>query len=202
MSLGVLLALALSTGLARTVYADAPYPHYGTRVVDGDTSDWNLAVDVFANMYRAGNVTKPLESKAYLRYDCNTNTLFVLVLAEPGVVGYHNDPEGSDVTSWIAIDTQSNKVVNEQAENDGGAPDFMWVGEGFDGDLSHMLGYETSFTIIPGNYNIITHMQVLDELGQQTSATLGFPGTGPDLILSCAVPVDNSTWGRVKTLYR
>jgi hypothetical protein len=200
--MGVLAAAMAYVITAGPAIAGAPYPHYGKRVIDGTISDWNLDVDFYADMYRAGKTDKAVESKAYLRYDCNSNTLFVLVLGEPGVIGSHSDEVGGDVTSWVAINVQSNKVVNELAGNDGIPSDFAWVGEGFDGDLSHMLGFEASFSIMPGSYNILIHMQILDSLGQQTSATSGSPDSGPELELQCTVPVDVSTWGRVKSLYR
>ena len=86
----------------RHVLGVPPSPSYGIAVVDGEPGEWNLEADFFTNMYRAGNTNKPLESKAYLRYDCTSHTLFVLVLVEPGVAGIH-DPQGGSATSWVAI---------------------------------------------------------------------------------------------------
>ncbi len=51
--------------------------------VDGQYGDWVLEEDIFAPMYRAGNSAKDQLSTAYLRYDSNTSTVFVLVLETP-----------------------------------------------------------------------------------------------------------------------
>jgi len=47
--------------------------------------EWKLTEDFFAHMYRAGKPTKEVESELYLRYDCSTKTMYVLVLAVAGV---------------------------------------------------------------------------------------------------------------------
>jgi hypothetical protein len=177
-----MLSLAL-VWIAVPAAATPPAPIYGSAVVDGLYAEWNIPDDFFADMYRAGNPSHPLESKAYLRYDCTHHAMYVLVLDEPGVIGYH-DP--SAVTSWVAIDHQNNKVVNEDAGNDGVPPDFAWVGEGYDGNPLHNRGFEASFTIQPGTYHIIIHTDVWDG-GTQTSATMGFPGTGPLLVIDCTL---------------
>ncbi len=179
--------------------ATPPQPTYGTAVVDGDPGEWNLTADFFADMYRAGKASKPLESKLYLRYDCYTGTLFALILTEPGVVGYIDT---SAVTGWIAIDSQNNKLVNEAAGNDGVPPDFAWIDRGFDADSTHVHGYEASFHLPEGTYAIIGHVDVYDG-GAQTSATEGFPGDGADLEIDCgSVPTQPTTWSRMKQLYR
>ena len=78
-----IMTLGLIFGLVGNAFGLAPYPNYGTGiVVDGDPSDWDLTNDFFADMYEAGNPTKTLLSKSYLRYDCTSNTLYVLVLTE------------------------------------------------------------------------------------------------------------------------
>ena len=75
----------IASAMVGVAGAAAPNPTYGTAVVDGSTGEWNLGSDFFANMYRAGNPAKPLESTAYLRYDCTSGTVYVLVLSEPNV---------------------------------------------------------------------------------------------------------------------
>jgi len=194
------LATAIfATALAgRPAGATPPTPSSGTAVVDGNPGEWNLVADFFTNMYRAGNPTKPIESKAYLRYDCLTHTMFVLVLTVPNVPAYI---DSDAVTAWVAIDNQSNKVVNEISGNDGIPADFEWIGRNYDGNNQHALGYEASFPLAEGSYNIITHIDVEDGGGAQTSASPGFPGTGPPLIIACdPVPTVTSTWSGVKSL--
>lgn len=182
-----------------------PNPAFGTAVVDGQYGEWNLANDFFSNMYRAGDSTKALESKLYLRYDCVTNTMYALVLCEPGVPGYI---DLTATTGWIAIDRQNNKVVNENSSDDGIPPDFAWIDRGYDGNPQHMRGYEASFLILPGTYEIIAHIDVWDDgegapVAVQTSATPGFPKSGPDLvILDAPSAVLPTSLGALKAMYR
>ena len=94
----ILASAALLLLSAAPALADNYSPTlFSSAVVDGDSSEWNLAQDFFANMHRAGKADKPLESKLYLRYDCLTQTMYVLVLAVPGV------PVLVDGDAWVAI---------------------------------------------------------------------------------------------------
>ncbi|HEY2953972.1 MAG TPA: hypothetical protein VGK89_01840 [Candidatus Eisenbacteria bacterium] len=193
----VSLLLLVAAPVAR---ATPPNPSHGSANVDGLYGEWDLVNDFFSLMYRAGNPTKPVESKAYLRYDCTTQTMYVLVLMEPGHIGYI-DPLLQ--TAWVAINTQNNKVVTENSGDDGIPPDFQWVGQGFDSDPQHVQGYEASFPIAPGSYNIIFHIDVIDASGAQTSASPGFPGTGPAVIIDCSpTPTEHRSWGTLKLIYR
>lgn len=105
---GAVLAVAvLSVVITGAALAGPPYPRYGTRSVDGDIGDWNLTVDFYAQMYRAGDPDKPVESWLYLRYDCHTNTLYILMRGKPKVPILIDAAK----TAWVAIDVISNKVV-------------------------------------------------------------------------------------------
>lgn len=195
----VLVALVLGTATAMPATATPPQPTYGTANVDGNSGEWNLVNDFFSLMYRAGKDNKPVESKAYLRYDCSAGVMYVLVLMEPNSVGYI-DPLAQ--TAWVAINDQNNKVVTENSGDDGIPPDFQWIGQGYDGNPQHVRGYEASFAIAQGSYTIIFHVDIFDVNGQ-TSASPGFPGTGPALTIECpVVDTNNGTWGRLKSLYR
>lgn len=179
--------------------ANPPQPTYGTAKMDGTASEWDLTNDFFANMYRAGDSTKPLESKAYLRYDCSFQTMYVLVLTEPGVPAVA-DP----AMAWGAIGSVSNKVYTGNSGNGSTLPAFVWVGQGYDGNASHAQGYEAAFSLAPGNYTIIIHIEVYDAGGNQTSATIGFPRSGIPLVIKCTpnpaiqvekmISTDNTTW--------
>lgn len=196
----ILLAVIMAGPvIPRMADASPPSVQPGSAAVDGSTVDWSLAGSYFANMYRAGDSGKPLESKLYLRYDCGRSTVYALVLTQPNVPGLI---VASEATAWIAINANNNKVVSETSGNNGTAPDFAWVGRGYDGNQSHVLGYEASFVLAPGTYNIIPHVDVYDASAQQTSAAPGFPKSGPQILLACAVGVQPSAWSGVKVLYR
>jgi hypothetical protein len=184
--------------LAGEAMAEPPYPRQGVRVVDGNISDWNLTKDFFAYMYRAGKAEKEVESWLYLRYDCETSTLYILVRSRPDVPILAEATHGA----WIAIDRISKKVVNGAAGVDGTPPDFAWVGltETSNGKVAY--GYEASITLNPGSYALIGHADVIDDDGIQTSATEGSPKAGIAVYVDCAVPVRESTWGAIKSIYR
>jgi len=166
-------------GCSTLVQAVAPYPSFGSATVDGVTTDWNLATDFFADMTRAGDVdpNHPLESKAYLRYDISNQVLYVLVLAEPGIPAIVSEGD-----AWAAIDDISNKVFTGSSVNDATQPNFAWVERSYDGDSNHALGYEASFSLAPGDYLIIIHIDVFDDGEFQTSATEGLK-TGIELFI-------------------
>jgi hypothetical protein len=195
--IGISVALLLS--FAAAALAAPPTPTYGTANMDGNSGEWNLVQDFFSLMYRAGNPTKPVESRAYLRYNCTTQTMYVLVLMEPNSIGYI-DPNAQ--TAWVAINAQNNKVVTENSGDDGIPPDFQWIGQGYDGNPQHVRGYEASFPLAPGSYNIIFHVDVIDPSGAQTSASPGFPGTGPALTIDCTTGANGTSWGSLKLIYR
>jgi hypothetical protein len=139
-----------------------PYPNGGSAVVDGNPGEWNLAADFFVDMYRAGNPNFTVLSKLYLRYNCTTNTLYLLVLAEPGrkIESFHTQAE-----NWAKIGAQTR--VSNLSGNDGVPPDFSYINS--DGTLAD--GWEASFLINPGNYiEFNVHAQVNDGgAGGQTS---------------------------------
>lgn len=62
---------------------DAIVVQSGTANIDGSATEWTEDFFV-ANMYEAGDDTKENASKAYMMYDCGTNTLCVHVRAQSG----------------------------------------------------------------------------------------------------------------------
>jgi hypothetical protein len=197
----LLFVAAVVVGLGSSVAtATPPIPTLGTAVVDGQYGEWDLTNDFFANMYRTGDSTKALESKLYLRYDCETATQYVLVLCEPGIPGYI---DSTATTSWIAIDNHNAKFVNEMSGDDGVPPDFAWVGRGYDGNPQHMQGFEASFYLMAGTCMIFASMDVWDDDFQQTSCLVGHPWTGAELVIPCAPTATEATsFGAIKALYR
>lgn len=96
----VLLAGQFTLSLA----ANPPEPTYGTAVVDGDISEWDLTNDYFAPMGEGFDPVVKHATDLYLRYDCSTQTLYELVVT---LEGYTLDADG-DI--WIALGNVSNKL--------------------------------------------------------------------------------------------
>jgi len=164
LSLLVVIVLVTSLGI---VYAIAPYPTTpATATVDGETSEWNLAVDFFADMYRAFDGDMQLQSKLYLRYYPPTETLYVLVLTEPDYPGLRLT---GDAWFDVWVSTESDMPGKEIT---GGSASFAWVE--FNPVVSNVKGFEGSFQHLSvGDYMMKAHIQVNDEgEGSQTSGTL------------------------------
>jgi len=142
-------------------------PTYASATVDGSIADWDLTNDFFADMYRAGKTSGKVESKLYLRYDCYAGMMYVLVYTAgdwPVLV------ESNE--AWFAVGSVSGKVnFNE----------FAWVDQGYDGDSGHAKGWEASFSINPGSYEIWAHINV-DDGGSQTSGTAR---AGISMLIDC-----------------
>lgn len=146
--------------------ANPPEPTYGSATVDGNIGEWDLTEDLFANMLRAqgqGGQTDVL-SKLYLRYNTSTSTLYVLVLTE----GYPGEKVGDE--AWVKID--SVKAVDGDLAGQHNNRQFVWIGEGYDGNNSHVKGFEASFNLSPGQYLINVHLNVYEGGESQTSGTL------------------------------
>jgi hypothetical protein len=174
---GLLIAVLLATLFSSTVLA-ADEPAYGSATVDGAYGDWDLTEDFFADMYRAGDPTKEVESKLYLRYDCDTEILYALVLAEPDVwVLGQPDDAFIKVDNWDPPPPDI-KLVDGNSGNDGVPPDFAWVGM-----APEYLGWEASAPLPPGSYSRLNvHVQVWDDGESQTSAV---QDRGIELTLMC-----------------
>ncbi len=146
-----------------------PQPAYGVAVVDGNPGEWDTTADFYANMYRAGNPSKPLESKLYLRYDCYTETLYALVLAEPGVLII------ADQDSFIKWGDSIKIVDASDAPADGTLPDFEWINKVYNVTLGMDVadGWEAAAHVPVADYtDLNVHTQVYDG-GSQTSAVSG-----------------------------
>ncbi|HIH74381.1 MAG TPA: hypothetical protein HA306_03790 [Methanosarcina sp.] len=185
----LIAAIVAMVAFVSSASAAAPAPNYGTGImVDGNTNDWNLGADFFANMYEAGDPTKNVTSKLYLRYNCNEKVMYALVLEQ--------DPYEAQLSpddAWIAINTVSNKVVSGSTGDDGVPPDFAWVYDGSD-----LIGYEASFAIDEGTYKILAHINVAyGGETDRTSATVRDNGQPAlDLTISCPItpPPTEEEW--------
>lgn len=147
----VVAGLLMTAGSALAVGNE---PTYGTATVDGNSGEWNLTNDFYRNMYEAGDPTKTLLSKSYLRYDCATNTLYILVLVENGVTA-----DMSASNAWMKVYDLSNNT-----QVDGNSSSFAW--------LPNNQGYEASFVLAEGDYTAVEiHLSVTydDESGRTSS---------------------------------
>jgi hypothetical protein len=140
---GVLL---LSAMLAPVSMAAAPNPSPGSATVDGDIGDWSLTADFFADMTDAGYDYKPVRAKLYLKYDCDAEVLYGLVLAQGGEQVRQTRTD----EAYIAIN--GTKMMQS-----GG--DFAWV----NGDGVLADGYEASASLAPGEYTLRAHVLVADD---------------------------------------
>lgn len=192
--LAVLFLVVLAAAPAIS-HAAPPIPVYGSATVDGNPAEWNLATDFFANMHRAGKPTKVIESRLYLRYDCTSSVLYVLVLGRDGIK-LLTDPN----EAWVAVNGVANKQVNDGSGNNGTPPDFAWVNVVVGPHGERADGYEAAFYLEPGSHSLFVHANVFDDGEAQTSATPGSPFSGIDLVLNCTTPVEPTTWGLIKRL--
>lgn len=154
----LMLVVLLVATLPAAVLADVRCPEcfeptYGVVTVDGDTSEWDLQEDLFTQLYRAGNVSKPVEANLYLRYDCDLSLLYVLVLS------VDSRPVADDMEeAWLKFSGASSVAVPVA---------FSWVEE--DGAT---VGWEASYALESGmDYIFYVHTNVFN--GEwQTAQTL------------------------------
>lgn len=167
--------------------ATPPTPFYGTAVVDGNDGEWNLAADAYGALYEAGNSSKPVLADGYLRYDCSSQTMYVLVLQQcagtPGAVPLLTSAQDS----WVKVGTYPDVnpapvVTGASGTNAGGTPpEFAWIGLGYDSNAGHAEGYEASFSLAanpPSPYDAILVHAGAFLGGAQTAAFVGFPQGG------------------------
>ncbi|MCB9250449.1 MAG: hypothetical protein H6613_18830 [Ignavibacteriales bacterium] len=116
-----------------------PLPEPGTATIDGDPGEWDLINDFFADMREAGDFVTPktLLSKVYLRYDCPTETLSILVLTEPGFTIVN-----SAADNWVKEYSLggNNKIVDVNGT-------FSYISDV--ANPPNIIGYEASGTIAP-----------------------------------------------------
>jgi hypothetical protein len=138
-------ALLAAAVMAPTVGAAGGQPSAGTAVVDGNTSEWDFGADHFSSMGAGGH---PDWGNLYLRYDCETETLFALVLAADGRKAQQTRPE----EAYLRLDG-SGKLVS------GVSGDFTWVNG--DGELAD--GYEAAGGVSPGSHTLRAHVLIDDD---------------------------------------
>jgi hypothetical protein len=129
--------IAMLTGIV-----SAKTPAYGVGNMDGYPFDeWNLATDFWGDMINAD--TNTVYAKAYVRYDCDTETVYVLVISE--------GPPGP----LLLMDTGTSASINNVnvytgfSGFDGTPPDILWD----EYSNPYAFGYEASFPLAPGSYS-------------------------------------------------
>ena len=173
----------LALGLAPIVSAAPPVPSAGSVTVDGDTSDWSLAADQFADLTHGGVAGRPVVGHLYLRYDCDTETLFGLVLLTGDNRALVSRPENA----YLRIGT-TGKLVSGESGNNGTPPDFSWV----DSDGALALGYEVSAPLAPGSYTIRSHVLIPDDSSDGYASIDNISRATP-LEIDCTEPTPTPT---------
>jgi len=139
---GVLLLSAL---LAPATLAASP--NEGSATVDGATGDWSLGADFFADMTDAGHPDADVRAKLYLKYDCDSEKLFALVLAQ----GEEQVRQERTDEAYVMIDGA--KVIDHAHGQ------FAWV----NGDGTLADGFEGAAELAPGSYTLRAHVLVADD---------------------------------------
>jgi hypothetical protein len=144
----------------------------GPAVVDGNGSEWVLAEDLFADLYRAGREDEKVQAQLYLRYDCRTSLVYALFLS---------------AGEWPVLLRRSQvRLAVDGASEEVPAVDFAWLEPGYDGNSQHTRGWEASFTATPGEHLLWASALVVDDGGVREAST---PNGGMAMILAC----DHST---------
>jgi hypothetical protein len=147
-------SLLLLAALTPASFAAAPHPSEGSATVDGSTADWSLSSDFFSDMTDGGVDGRPVRAKLYLQYDCESEVLYALVLAQGGEKARQDRPD----EAYLRIDG-TGKLISATHDNDGTPPDFAWV----NGDGSLADGWEGSGSLAAGSYTLRAHVLIADD---------------------------------------
>lgn len=150
----VAVALLIAAAFAPASFAAGPNPSLGSADVDGSTAEWSLTADFFSDMTDAGRTDQPVRAKLYLRYDCDSEVLYALVLAEGGEKAKQDRLD----EAYIRIDG-TGKLISASDGDDGDPPDFAWV----NGDGALADGWEGSGALTPGSYSLRAHVLIADD---------------------------------------
>ncbi|MBN1466976.1 T9SS type A sorting domain-containing protein [candidate division KSB1 bacterium] len=201
------LAVVFLASFSAGGQAQCTQPNYGSGItVDGDYADWDLAADFYSNMYRAANANKDVLSYLYVRYDCDSETMYVTVLA-----AYVVDPLKPvypvivDVTGgneiWVKLpeameetDPDYPRIVHAGYEGASGDKTFAYFNKQQyttdDGLLTFWVadGWEASFPLDPYNYSefqVSSHNNVWDEEVYQEDYISGSQTSGINDLSVC-----------------
>ena len=161
-------ALLLTAAFAPASMAAAPTPNDGSATVDGAIGDWSLSADFFADMTDGGVAGRPVRAKLYLKYDCDSETLYALVLTQ----GDEKARETRTDNAYINID--GSKVIDSTHGS------FAWV----NGDGTLADGYEGAASLAPGSYTLRAHVLVADD-SEDGYTALDNVGRFAPLVIEC-----------------
>ncbi len=142
-------ALLLTAAFVPVSMAAAPTPNEGSATVDGAIGDWSLSADFFVDMTAGGVAGRPVRAKLYLKYDCDTEVLYALVLAQGDEKARQTRPD----EAYINIDGQQ-KIQDDPAHGQ-----FAWV----NGDGTLADGFEGSTPLAPGSHTLRAHVLIADD---------------------------------------
>lgn len=177
--------LAFPLGMQAQLAGDCASPKLspvaGTATVNLNYTEWTLANDFYACMYTAGKSDKPVLSKTYLRHDCNTNRVYVLVLTLGGSV----DMSGGD--AWIRLPSAGRSTVVSGSNTPPGTA-FSWVYDNGNSTTGTLMGFEAYFTrTSPFSDDIEVHLNIA---GNTSSTGKISQGDQIPFSLSCAATCD------------
>jgi hypothetical protein len=198
--------LAVAAFIMATLAVSAAYPNAvtkGTAVVDGSAAEWTTSPlnasnpDWFLATCSGGgaggqaNCASPT-GDLFLRFDCNTHTLFVLELADRGFA--YN---ASAIDDWIAIGGINNKVVLDSTPYTTNTAPPMWR------DLTNGTGYEAAINkdqngtnLAPGNtYSIIFHAHINGTTSGSGSVDVLLPSCTPTAVTVSSLSADSDNSG-------
>ena len=150
----ILLALVL-TSFSLAAAANPPTPTPGTAVVNTNYDEWDWEplndYDFFAHMYEAGDpINHDNLSDLFLRYDCETSTLFALMLAVDDYLILQNE---ADLHLWIKDSSPSGWAKLTRTA-------YGWSSDG--------KGAESSYDLTPGSYIFKAHVNIQPSRTSQT----------------------------------
>ena len=177
-----LLVLPTAAALAST----HPYPNYGTASVDGNGSEWS-GDDFFDYLYWTSGGTT-IKAKVYLRYDCDTQVLYLRVKGyNPTYTPRIDSDSGSTPNHKVWIDNVL-RVQGGSTNNDGTPPDFSYYGNS-NGTAD---GWEASISLVPGTYQLMVQTEVFitpsgpEDIGAKTGNGSGSLGNIQLIIDGCS----------------
>ena len=182
LSLTSLLVLCLLPVAVSAADPNASEPTYNGATVDGNPGEWDLNADFFANMYRTGDTGKSVFSKLYLRYDCNTSTLYILLLPDNNQV----PPVPINILvkpDEVFVNIDGAEYVNGNLDNDSITPDFQWITP----IGMYASGWEASTTLPSGSYSLDVNTSIRYSLNPR--AQLVDDGPQASAIVECSIPL-------------